>query len=94
MNSKDLMFKFCFCLIPGFFCSLELPSRLNSIPELCFFLFMCRVFFFSGLSRVDVDFLLVEKKKTKRLICGFHYQRQQAVQRNFWIGWDLNQGVS
>lgn len=55
---------------------------------------MCRVFFFSGLSRVDVDFLLVEKKKTKRLICGFHYQRQQAVQRNFWVGWDLNQGVS
>lgn len=59
-----------------------------------FFSFHVQGVFFSGLSKVDVDFLLVEKKKTKRLICGFHYQRQQAVQRNFWIGWDLNQGVS
>lgn len=28
---------------------------------------MCRVFFFSGLSRVDVDFLLVEKKKDQEI---------------------------
>lgn len=83
LNSKDLKVKFCFNFVPGFFCSLELPSRLNRVPKLCFFLPRAVFFFRSVKDGCGIPF---GRAKTVQLICEFRCQRQQTVHRNFWGG--------